>query len=140
MSRVVQKIDEVATAPTSGGSEDSPYDSEVYVLADDSAKLPTRWIAPECLFLEKKRFSEKSDVWAFAITVIETYSVGEQPYSKLRMKNGRKWNNGAVCHEVSVSALLHIARILGAQTYIRPPLSPLYYFDAGGGRVQAPPA
>jgi len=69
MSRVKQKMDELHHAARAGADQAvaadddvDPYANEVYVLDDDSALLPTRWVAPECLSLDKKRFSEKSDV------------------------------------------------------------------------------
>jgi len=43
--------------------------------------LPIRWCAPEVLL--KRKFSTKSDVWAFGITVFEIYSEGEVPFSFL---------------------------------------------------------
>lgn len=43
--------------------------------------LPWRWMAPESLkFLE---FNEKTDVWAFGVTLWEIYSVGDVPYAGL---------------------------------------------------------
>ena len=53
-------------------------DSQYYSTAGGRA-LPLRWIAPE-IFTEA-RFGESSDVWSFAVTVIETFSKAQTPYS-----------------------------------------------------------
>ena len=39
---------------------------------------PIRWMAPEAL--QRGRYSEKSDVWSFAVTVRELLTLGEIPY------------------------------------------------------------
>eukprot|EP00041_Stephanoeca_diplocostata_P030751 m.938596 g.938596 ORF g.938596 m.938596 type:complete len:694 (+) comp23820_c0_seq3:212-2293(+) len=43
--------------------------------------ISTRWLAPECV--DKKEFSEKSDVWAAGVTIWECFSYGEVPYSDI---------------------------------------------------------
>ena len=35
----------------------------------DGGKMPIKWLAPECI--AERKFTHKSDVWAFAITVWE---------------------------------------------------------------------
>ncbi|XP_065322531.1 tyrosine-protein kinase receptor Tie-1-like [Gordionus sp. m RMFG-2023] len=40
--------------------------------------LPIKWLAAECLTLN--RYTEKSDVWAFGITLYEIVTLGETPY------------------------------------------------------------
>ena len=44
-------------------------------------ELPFRWLPPEAL--EKRRFSEKSDVWAMGVTMWELLSDGNVPYSAI---------------------------------------------------------
>ena len=41
--------------------------------------LPFRWMAPEAI--ERRRWSEKSDVWAFAVTVWEMFTHSKVPYT-----------------------------------------------------------
>ena len=43
--------------------------------------VPTRWVPIEAL--EKRRFSEQSDVWAFGITLVEVFTGGLKPYPKM---------------------------------------------------------
>jgi serine/threonine protein kinase len=40
--------------------------------------LPFRWMSPEAI--EKRLWSEKSDVWAFAVTLWEMFTHGRMPY------------------------------------------------------------
>ena len=56
------------------------YDS-VYYRVKGKAKMPIRWMSTECFY---GKFSEKSDVWAYGITVWEIYTMGrEPPYAML---------------------------------------------------------
>ena len=47
--------------------------------------LPVAWMAPETLQMEisKRKFSHKSDVWSFSITLWETFSGGNPPFAYL---------------------------------------------------------
>ena len=56
------------------------YDS-AYYRVKGKAKMPIRWMSTECYY---GKFSEKSDVWAYGVTVWEIYTMGrEQPYVTL---------------------------------------------------------
>ena len=41
-------------------------------------KMPVRWASPEVM--KERKFSEKSDVWAFGVTAIEVFDLGKTPY------------------------------------------------------------
>lgn len=49
-----------------------------YYKARSASKWPLKWYAPECIYYYK--FSSKSDVWSFGVTLWETMSKGEMPY------------------------------------------------------------
>ena len=52
--------------------------SSFYFRIKGNAALPIRWMAKECFF---GRFSEKTDVWAFGITMWEVFTMCQrQPY------------------------------------------------------------
>ncbi|XP_074642300.1 tyrosine-protein kinase SYK-like isoform X1 [Tubulanus polymorphus] len=51
---------------------------EDYYKANANSRWPLKWYAPECLFYH--RFSTKSDVWSFGVTMWETFSYGAKPY------------------------------------------------------------
>lgn len=46
--------------------------------ARTAGKWPLKWYAPECINFRK--FSSKSDVWSFGITMWEAFSYGGKPY------------------------------------------------------------
>ena len=51
------------------------YDS-AYYCTKGKAKVPIRWMPTECYY---GKFSEKSDVWAYGVTVWEIYTMGQEP-------------------------------------------------------------
>lgn len=46
--------------------------------ARSAGKWPLKWYAPECVLFHK--FSSKSDVWSFGVTMWEAFSYGGKPY------------------------------------------------------------
>jgi hypothetical protein len=51
---------------------------DYYYFSSAGSKLPTRWSAPESV--SHGKFSSKTDVWAFGITLFEIFSMGKIPY------------------------------------------------------------
>ena len=65
------------------GMSRSLYDSHYYRI-HGRAVLPVRWMAYECFY---GKFSQKSDVWAFGITMWEIFTLAkEQPYTDMSDK------------------------------------------------------
>ncbi|XP_015826428.1 tyrosine-protein kinase ZAP-70 isoform X1 [Nothobranchius furzeri] len=58
------------------GADDS------YYKARTAGKWPIKWYAPECINFHK--FSSKSDVWSYGITMWEAFSYGGKPYKKMK--------------------------------------------------------
>ena len=55
--------------------------SSYYYRVRGRAMLPIRWMANECFY---GRFSEKTDVWAFGVTMWEIFTYGvKQPYNEM---------------------------------------------------------
>ena len=59
-----------------GLSVDRLYQTHAYGAQNED--VPFRWMPPEAL--RKRRFTEKSDVWAFGVTAWELFTDGEVPY------------------------------------------------------------
>ena len=72
-----------------GMSRELNSDSEYYTSS--GGRIPLRWTAPEAVFYQK--YSEKSDVWSFGMTLFEIWSLGDKP-----------WGNDAT-NEVIVESL-----------------------------------
>lgn len=48
-------------------------------------RLPIKWLAPECI--KARKFTHKSDVWAFGVTAWELLSFGKVPYENYEARN-----------------------------------------------------
>ena len=68
-----------------GMSRELISDSEYYTSS--GGRIPLRWTAPEAVFYQK--YSEKSDVWSFGMTLFEIWSLG-----------GKPWGNDATNEEI----------------------------------------
>ena len=63
------------------GMSRSLYESHYYIVSGH-AILPIRWMATECFY---GKFSAKTDVWAFGVTMWEIFTLAkEQPYNHLQ--------------------------------------------------------
>ena len=49
----------------------------------DHQLLPVRWMAPETIRYNSRKFSAASDVWAFGVVVWEIFTFGQRPYYNL---------------------------------------------------------
>ncbi|CAF5086168.1 unnamed protein product, partial [Rotaria sp. Silwood1] len=56
-------------------------DSNDYYVQHSDTPIPIAWYAPESLFHYK--FTSKSDVWSFGVTMWEIYSFGQYPYGSM---------------------------------------------------------
>uniref|UniRef100_A0AAX7V173 non-specific protein-tyrosine kinase n=1 Tax=Astatotilapia calliptera TaxID=8154 RepID=A0AAX7V173_ASTCA len=75
-----------------------------YYKARTAGKWPLKWYAPECILFHK--FSSKSDVWSFGVTMWEAFSYGGKPYKKMKgpdvirfIENGSRMDCPAACPE-----------------------------------------
>jgi serine/threonine protein kinase len=65
-------------------SKNSSSNSESNTLAYDiegNEKLPIKWLSPE--IWETRVYTDKSDVWAFGVTIWEIFTYGQNPYAEL---------------------------------------------------------
>ena len=58
-----------------------PGESSYVPPSNVSVIVPIKWAAPE--ILNKRKFSIKSDVWAFAVLLSEVFSQGDTPYPNM---------------------------------------------------------
>ncbi|KFW70622.1 Tyrosine-protein kinase ZAP-70, partial [Pygoscelis adeliae] len=78
------------------GADDS------YYKARTAGKWPLKWYAPECILYHK--FSSKSDVWSYGVTMWEAFSYGQKPYKKMKgpevisfIEQGKRMDCPTVC-------------------------------------------
>ncbi|CAF1337457.1 unnamed protein product [Adineta ricciae] len=56
-------------------------DSENYYFQQSDTPVPIAWYAPESL--NQSKFTSKSDVWSFGVTMWEIYTFGQYPYGTM---------------------------------------------------------
>ncbi|XP_068445898.1 tyrosine-protein kinase ZAP-70 isoform X4 [Clinocottus analis] len=75
-----------------------------YYKARTAGKWPLKWYAPECINFHK--FSSKSDVWSYGVTMWEAFTYGGKPYKKMKgpevmrfIDSGSRMERPAACPE-----------------------------------------
>lgn len=75
-----------------------------YYKARTAGKWPLKWYAPESINFHK--FSSKSDVWSYGVTMWEAFTYGGKPYKKMKgtdvmnfLKNNNRLECPAACPE-----------------------------------------
>ncbi|KAI1891613.1 hypothetical protein AGOR_G00145590 [Albula goreensis] len=82
-----------------------------YYKARTAGKWPLKWYAPECINFHK--FSSKSDVWSYGITMWEAFSYGGKPYKKMKgpevtgfIESGKRMDCPAGCPDVMYTVMM----------------------------------
>ena len=76
---------------TSGRALISDFGLAKFLEVDQSeyhsggGRLPIKWLAPECI--RERKFTHKSDVWAFGVTLWELVSFGARPFDEYDTKD-----------------------------------------------------
>ncbi|KAK3095299.1 hypothetical protein FSP39_012959 [Pinctada imbricata] len=73
---LVQNMDQVKISDF--GLSRAYMEEKNYYQASKGGRWPIKWYAPECVNYGK--FTHKTDVWSFGVTLYEMFSWGEQPY------------------------------------------------------------
>lgn len=69
--------------------------------------LPIKWLAPECIY--ERKFTHKSDVWAFGVTIWELLTFGMRPFEDYAIKD--------VPAAITKGARLHQPSHMSAEVY-----------------------
>ena len=55
----------------------------------EGGKLPIKWLAMECI--NERKFTHKSDVWAYGVTLWELFTYGGRPYENMPAQDVPAW-------------------------------------------------
>ena len=61
----------------------------MFVQAAAGGKWPVKWYAPESVYYGK--FTHKSDVWGYGVTLWEIWTYGQLPYDDMTGREVRTW-------------------------------------------------
>ncbi|CAF2625603.1 unnamed protein product [Rotaria sp. Silwood2] len=85
-------------------------DADVYMQKSDS-KIPVKWYAPESISIGK--FTTKSDVWSFGITLWEMFSYAATPYGDMSgtdvyyfLQHGKRLERPSRCPSATYQLML----------------------------------
>ncbi|XP_056455797.1 tyrosine-protein kinase BTK [Gadus chalcogrammus] len=97
---------------TNGTVKVTDFGLSRYVLDDEytsseGSKFPVRWSPPEVLLYRK--FSSKSDIWAYGILMWEIHTLGKLPYERL--------DNQAIVDQVSTGYRLYRPQLANERVY-----------------------
>ncbi|CAL8333244.1 tyrosine-protein kinase BTK [Gadus morhua] len=97
---------------TNGTVKVTDFGLSRYVLDDEytsseGSKFPVRWSPPEVLLYRK--FSSKSDIWAYGILMWEIHTLGKLPYERL--------DNQAIVDQVSKGYRLYRPQLANERVY-----------------------
>ncbi|CAO4381128.1 unnamed protein product [Caenorhabditis nigoni] len=53
--------------------------SDYYRISNPDIPLPVYWMAPECF--QTHKFTEKTDIWSFGVSLFEIFTLGDKPYA-----------------------------------------------------------
>ncbi|XP_065841491.1 tyrosine-protein kinase receptor UFO-like [Oscarella lobularis] len=75
---------------------------DYYRVTNRATALPVKWLAPESL--SENKFTHKSDVWAYGVTLWEIFSVGLTPYPGVHnsemfdlLRDGHRMSKPTIC-------------------------------------------
>ena len=69
--------------PSSNDNSGSHEQREMQYRSMTDQDLPMRQFAPELFGENMSTFDEKTDIWAYGLTLIELYQLGDAPYQNL---------------------------------------------------------
>ncbi|KAA0714151.1 Tyrosine-protein kinase ZAP-70 [Triplophysa tibetana] len=96
-----------------------------YYKARTGGKWPLKWYAPECIQFHK--FSGKSDVWSFGITMWEAFTYGGKPYK------------ASICCDVVNIFSANLDELLNADFFVQKMKGPeVMSFIDSGNRMECP--
>ena len=60
-------------------------DNTEHTVVETGGRMPLKWLAIECI--EEGKYSHKSDVWSFGVTIWELLTYGKRPFPNVNVKD-----------------------------------------------------